>query len=51
MESNDWLFKFCELDAEVVGNVLLLLAEVRLVPVDKLVFLFSPGIPPSPGSL
>ena len=51
MESNDWLFKFCELDAEVVGNVLLLLAEVILVPVDKLVFLFSPGIPPSPGSL
>ena len=51
MESNDWLFKFCELKEEPVGRVLLLLAVLRLVPVDKLVFLFSPGIPPSPGSL
>ena len=51
MESNDWLLKFCEFVEESVGRVLLLLAVVRLVPVDKLVFLFSPGIPPSPGSL
>ena len=51
MESKDWLFKFCELGEEVVGKVVLLLAAVRLVPADKLVFLFSPGIPPRPGSL
>ena len=51
MESNDWLFKFCELNEEPVGRVLLLLAALRLVPVERLVFLFSPGIPPSPGSL
>ena len=51
MESKDWLFKFCELNEELVGRVLLLLAVFRLVPEDKLVLLFSPGIPPSPGSL